>query len=269
MKILFTDLDGTLLNRDKKISSENLEAIDYASRQGNITVISTGRSLSSALPYIEELASVQKQSYAITYNGGLIYDCTSQKILYKKTIPLPYVQYIFQQAKKFHIHCQTYEDGYVLAATDSEELREYAAHTSMPVRILPDPPGELTKEPFKILTSCLHDREHHQAYRRSLEDWSKDKISLFFSCDYYLEHVPLGVSKGNAIHILCQLLNVPIENTYAAGDAENDIAMLKAAHTGIAMANGTAEVKKVADYITKSDNNHGGIREIIKNFIEN
>ena len=64
MKILFTDLDGTLLNRDKKISSENLEAIDYASRQGNITVISTGRSLSSALPYIEELASVQKQSYA-------------------------------------------------------------------------------------------------------------------------------------------------------------------------------------------------------------
>lgn len=99
MKILFTDLDGTLLNRDKKISSENLEAIDYASRQGNITVISTGRSLSSALPYIEELASVQKQSYAITYNGGLIYDCTSQKILYKKTIPLPYVQYIFQQAK--------------------------------------------------------------------------------------------------------------------------------------------------------------------------
>lgn len=139
----------------------------------------------------------------------------------------------------------------------------------MPVRILPDPPGELTKEPFKILTSCLHDREHHQAYRRSLEDWSKDKISLFFSSDYYLEHVPLGVSKGNAIHILCQLLNVPIENTYAAGDAENDIAMLKAAHTGIAMANGTAEVKKVADYITKSDNNHGGIREIIKNFIEN
>ena len=53
MKILFTDLDGTLLNRDKKISSENLEAIDYASRQGNITVISTGRSLSSALPNLQ------------------------------------------------------------------------------------------------------------------------------------------------------------------------------------------------------------------------
>ena len=118
MKLLFTDLDGTLLNRDKRISAEDLEAISRASRQGNITVISTGRSLSSARPYIEELASVQNRCYAITYNGGLIYDCTARKVIYEKTIPLPYVKYIFGQAEKFHIHCQTYEDGYVLASKD-------------------------------------------------------------------------------------------------------------------------------------------------------
>lgn len=269
MKLLFTDLDGTLLDRDKKISSENLEAIARASQQGNMTVISTGRSLSSARPYIEKLASVQERCYAITYNGGLILDYTSRKILYQKTLPLPYVKYIFQQAEKFQIHCQTYEDGYVLAPKEREELREYAAHTSMPVRIVADPPAALTKEPFKILTSCLNDKELHQAYRRSLEEWARDKISLFFSSDYYLEHMPLGVSKGNAIDILCRILEVPKENTFAAGDAENDIAMLKAAHVGIAMANGTEEVKKSADWVTKSDNNHGGIAEIIKNFIEN
>ncbi|MBS6679017.1 MAG: HAD family phosphatase [Clostridiales bacterium] len=269
MKLLFTDLDGTLLNREKKISSENLKAIERASRQGNITIISTGRSLSSARPYIEELASVQEHCYAVTYNGGLIYDCISRKVIYKKTIPLPYVKYIFHQAEKFQIHCQTYEDGYVLAPKDREELQEYASHTSMPVRIVTDPPSVLTKEPFKVLTSCLYDKELHQAYRRSLEEWAKDKISLFFSSEYYLEHVPLGVSKGNAIDILCRILEVPKENTFAAGDAENDIAMLKAAYKGIAMANGTKEVKKAADYVTKSDNEHGGIAEIIKNFIEN
>ena len=139
----------------------------------------------------------------------------------------------------------------------------------MPVRILPDPPAALTKEPFKILTSCLHDRNLHQAYRQSLENWAKDKISLFFSSEYYLEHVPLGVSKGSAVQRLCSLLNVPIEQTYAVGDAENDITMLKAVHIGIAMANGEEQVKNSADYITKSDNEHGGISEIIKNFIEN
>ena len=119
MKILFTDLDGTLLNKEKKISSDDLEAIARASRQGNITVISTGRSLSSARPYIDQLASVQEQCYTIVYNGGLIYDCRDQKVLYQKTIPLPYVDYIFRQAEKFHIHCQTYENGYVLASRDS------------------------------------------------------------------------------------------------------------------------------------------------------
>ena len=72
MKILFTDLDGTLLNREKKISSSDLEAIARASRRGNITVISTGRSLSSARTYIQQLASVQERCYAILYNGGLI-----------------------------------------------------------------------------------------------------------------------------------------------------------------------------------------------------
>ena len=81
--------------------------------------------------------------------------------------------------------------------------------------------------------------------------------------------MPLGVSKGSAIRRLCQLLEVPRENTYAAGDAENDIAMLRAAHMGIAMINGSEEVKKAADHVTKSDNDHGGIAEIIKNFIEN
>ena len=116
MKILFTDLDGTLLNSQKEISSVDLEAIARTAHKGNITVVTTGRSLSSAMPYIEKTASVQKDCYAIVYNGGLIYNCKTQKPIFERTIPLPYVQYIFQQAEKFNIHCQTYQDGYVLAS---------------------------------------------------------------------------------------------------------------------------------------------------------
>ena len=73
----------------------------------------------------------------------------------------------------------------------------------------------------------------------------------------------------NAITFLCSYLGVPIENTVAAGDAENDISMLKTAKVGAAMANGTLQVKEAADYVTVSDNNQGGIAEIIQNFIEN
>lgn len=139
MKLLFTDLDGTLLNDDGSISQENLSAIRRAAEKGNLTVITTGRSLSSALPYIRQLKEIQKPCYAITYNGGLIYDCTREEILYKRTIPLPYVKYIFAQAEKFDIHCQTYENGTVLAPRDRTELREYQEHSCMPVKIDPPP----------------------------------------------------------------------------------------------------------------------------------
>ena len=58
-------------------------------------------------------------------------------------------------------------------------------------------------------------------------------------------------------------INIPIENSLAAGDQENDISMLKAAGTGIAMINGTEEVKKIADVITKKDNDNDGLVEFI------
>ncbi len=269
MKLLFTDLDGTLLKDDKSISPETLSAIRQAAKNGNLTVITTGRSLSSALPYIRQLKEIQDPCYAITYNGGLIYDCTREEILYKRTIPLPYVKYIFQQAEKFGIHCQTYENGIVLAPRDREELREYEEHSRMPVRIDPRLLDHLKEEPVKVLTSCLTDRELHDRYRRSLTQWAKGKVSVFFSNEHYMEHVPEGTSKGAAILWLCDRLSVSVENTVAAGDAENDIAMLCTAHIGVCMANGASEVKNHADYITLSDNNHDGIREIIEKFIEN
>ena len=269
MKLLFVDLDGTLLNDRKSIPSQNLEAIQRASQKGHLTIINTGRSFSSAEPYMKQLSEIQPHCYAILYNGGMIYDYTRQEFLYKKTLPLPYVKYIFSHAEKFQIHCQTYEGSCVLAVRDCPEVQEYKEHSQMPVRIDPLLLEHLTEEPAKVLTSNLDNPSLHEAYRRSMETWAKGKISMFFSNEHYLEHVPEGISKGNAILKLCSLLHVPVSHTYAVGDAENDLTMLQTAGTGIAMANGTAFLKEQADYITTRNHNQGGIAEIIEKFIEN
>ena len=100
-----------------------------------------------------------------------------------------------------------------------------------------------------------------------MEEWSKGRISIFFSNQLYLEHVATGVSKGAAIQWLCSHLNIPMEYTIAAGDAENDIPMLKTAQVGAAVANAAESVKAVADYITECDCNHDAVAEIIKKFI--
>jgi hypothetical protein len=76
-----------------------------------------------------------------------------------------------------------------------------------------------------------------------------------------------GTSKGAAVHWLCNYLDIPIENSVAAGDSENDISMIEAAGTGCAMQNATEACKNAADYITKLDCNHSGVAEIIEKFL--
>ena len=91
-------------------------------------------------------------------------------------------------------------------------------------------------------------------------------MDCFFSCEWFLEVVPKGMNKGEAVKMLCALQNVEIENAVAAGDAANDLAMLKAAGIGVVMCNGTDEVKAVADFVTTRDNNHDGVAEIADRF---
>lgn len=75
------------------------------------------------------------------------------------------------------------------------------------------------------------------------------------------------LTKGSAVRFLCEYTGIPLCNTIAAGDAENDISMIRAAHIGCAMKNAEEEVKQAADYITENDNNHDGVAEIIHKFV--
>lgn len=266
-KILFTDLDDTLLDTHKHISPKNLSAIKDALRAGHYIVINTGRPLAATKGILQTLHLEEKGCYAVTYNGGLIYDCFKRTVLYQNSLPIPYVKYIFAQAEKAGLHCQTYSTTHLLSKKDTPELRSYVARTNIPYLIVPDFLETLAEEPIKILVIDDNNHERLVSYRSGIEKWAEGKISLFFSSDSYLEHVATGVSKGSAMQLLCQQLNVPIERTIAAGDAENDIPMLITAHTGVAMKNASLEIKKYADYITENDCNHSGIAEVIRKFL--
>lgn len=88
-----------------------------------------------------------------------------------------------------------------------------------------------------------------------------------FSLDCYQEIVPEGISKGFAVRWFCDYLGIPIENSVAAGDAQNDVEMLKAAHVGAVMCNAFPGIAEYGNYVTEHDNNHDGVAEIIHKFI--
>ena len=266
-KILFTDLDDTLLNTRKQITAENRRAIQQALQRGHQIVICTGRPLMGTTALIKELELDKPGSYAVTYNGGVIYDCFKKQIIYQKTIPIPYVKYIFQKSQQYNLFCQTYSDTHLLAPCPSPDLDEYLAKSSMPYKIMPSLLDSLDAEPAKVLVIGPSDQRQLNRYLGDIREWAEDKISLFYSSPIYLEHVPLGISKGSAIHWLCRYLKIPLENTVAAGDQQNDIPMLQNAHVGAAMANATDECKASADFITNRDCDHSGFAEIIERFL--
>ena len=263
VKIFFTDMDDTLLNSEKQVTKENMDAISEALAAGHKIVFNTGRPLSGFLPILKELGLDREGCYAIAFNGGLIYDCAAKKTLYRRTIPLEYARVIFEKTQEAGLYCHTYSDTSLLCRHAGEETRVYTQAIHIPV--VEDPlPEHLAEEPCKMIVIDLHDRAKMDAYRAAMETWAKGKISMFYSSPHYLEHVPEHVSKGHAVKKLCELLQIPLANTVAAGDQENDISMIEAA---AAMKNATDAVKASADYITENDCNHSGVAEILRKFI--
>ena len=266
-KILFTDLDGTLLNDDKKISDANKESIHRALNAGHKIVLASGRALANVLPVADSLELKTPGCYIIAYNGGQIYDCYAKRLLFDQTLTFDDVYDVFQASKEYGIYTQTYQDGYVITDKEDEELKYYAKKASAQYIITDDVPGYLLKEPSKILFIDLKDRKRLEEFCQVLNERFEKRMHAFFSSDYYLEIVPKNVSKGNSMHFLSNYLNIPMNNTVAVGDYDNDLPMIKEAAVGVILSNGPAHVKEQADYVTVNDNNHDGFKEAVEKFL--
>lgn len=264
-KALFLDLDGTLLNDQKEITSGNRDAIRRALAAGHRIVITTGRPLVSAIEQAQHLELTSPGCYLIAYNGGILYDLGSQQVIFQRSIPLELVYPVFSEANRRGIHIQTYYKNTVLVEPRcyNRVVARYCQLIHMDYDVLPEI-HQLPEDPPKMLVIDYQ----HQEPLRAFQDWVLnqygDQLDSFFSCDQYLEIVPKGLSKGNALLQLADLLGIPREATVAVGDAANDLSMIQAAYMGVAMCNGTQEVRAVAKDVTTRDNNHDGIAEVIE-----
>ncbi len=265
-RILFTDLDGTLLSDDKSISPKNRRAVDQVLAEGNFIAISTGRPLESGKLVAEELGLTKPGCYLIAFNGSVLYDCFARKILHEETIPVSLVQRLFVQAKKSGIYIQTYDRKDILAEEYTKELAYYAERTRMSYRLLQNGASELYEKPYKALLISLSSRQRLEEFKRANAFWTDGKMNAFFSCPEYLEYCPCGAGKGSAVRRLLQILKIPAECAAAAGDEENDISMLQAVKNGAAVKNAAASVKEAAAYVTERDNNHDAVAEVIEKF---
>ena len=258
-KLFLSDLDGTLLNDQNVISPGTRKALEDFIAAGNVFAISTGRAMESVLHVVKELELSYPGMYILSYNGALIYDCDAGKPLFRASIPFDAVQELLDMANARATHIQTYTDRYIVAPTYNEHLDFYRIRVATPVIIDPDIVSELPEPPCKMLAIDHNDHTKLEQFRAAVHERFGDRFTTIYSNQYLLEIVPAEAGKGNALVRLRDHLGVLPENTMAAGDAENDISMIRAAGLGIAMKNGSDEARAAADVVTKEDNNHDGL----------
>lgn len=265
--ILFTDIDDTLVCTDKSLSTENRKAVLEFLGRGNVLTISTGRVLGGASALMKSLGLYGlANTYICACNGAQIFNTFEEKLLLESHIEVPEICEVFSYAREFGIHMQTYQDGAVVSESDNHHLERYLSIQHLSKKIMDPLDSSRLKPSPKLLAIDWDDPDRVTQFRSFLEPKVGERLDLFKSNPYLLEIVPHGVNKGAALRFLAERLSIPIENTVSAGDAENDLPMIKAAHIGCAMSNGDQRLKDAADYVTEHDNNHNGIAEILRKF---
>lgn len=267
MKLLFTDLDGTLLNNDSLVSDKTKAFLDDFLAAGNRLILSSGRPKDSVLEVKNNAGLTQPGILLICSNGTQVYDCDSKQTIMEKRLPLPYISYLQQQAAKYHVHIQTYRENAVVTPANDDEIAFYCRRIHLPLVVSPDLTDALTEGPYKMLAISLDDYNRLEAFRQGISEWAQGKIQTIYSSDMYLELFRHDAGKGNAVRFVCDHLGVPLSDAYAAGDADNDISMLEAAGCGIAMANASDKVKQAADVVTELDNDRDGLADMMKKLL--
>lgn len=271
---LFTDMDGTLLLKDSTISPAMHDCIMDFCEKGNHLILTTGRPLPSVLE-VKEAQGLHHPGcrIAIAYNGALIYDCDAGKELSGHRLSPEDVRFVVGEAGKWGLHVHTYAADYIIAKKWNKELEFYTRRIHLDIKYTDDLAGATEAAvtgqnvgavgPYKIQCISLDNRRKLIEFRDYLMPLVGDRMTLLFSNEYYLEFLPKGAGKGNALEFVRDYLHLPISHTYAAGDEENDISMIEAAGCGIAMSNASEIVKEAADMVTEKDNNHDGLAEVI------
>lgn len=268
MKLLFLDLDGTLLNDEKEIHERDMQAIEEMLAKGHKVIINSGRPLHSIMGIAKKFGYLREGFYMSAFNGGLIYDPVTEETIKNDTLNEDIVRYMFDRAYEMGLHAHTYISSHVVSERDTKELKFYTERIKMPPLVVEDFSEVTEGKAPKVIIISLDGKERLEAYRDALNDYATDKgLYCTFSDVRLLEYANPLANKGEAIKFMCKHLSVDIADTVAAGDEENDLPMIATAGVGVCMKNGVDALKSQADYITENTNNECGIEEIIRKFV--
>ena len=262
IKIIFCDMDGTLLTSENKLPDGFDEMIAELKRRNVIFAPASGRQFFSLIrsfaDYLDEFLFLAENGTLVMYKGKEIFSCP---------LGVENALNVLAAAKDFENILRVYcgkKDAYILHEQDKHEykieLEKYFTHNiavdsfdevdDVPLKVaLFDPTGNCKKNIYDKLT---------QFY---------DPLQVVLSSDYWVDIMSPKINKGEAVKNVRRIMNFKINECAAFGDYMNDYEMIQAVGYGFAMENAHPDLKKIAKFETASNDNAGvlvGIRRLIE-----
>ncbi|MCU6697428.1 Cof-type HAD-IIB family hydrolase [Laedolimicola ammoniilytica] len=264
IRLIAFDLDGTLLKEDKTVSGRTMAALQNATDRGIYLVPSTGRIYDGMPDVVKNMPFVR---YAITVNGAQIYDVKEKRILHRAELTRAESEAVFAYGRDWEVLCGCYQNGQgLMEEKDFADLRFYAQNVKA---------AEMMKQvyrPLKNMEKRIFDIEPTiqkiQYYFREIPERNRrlpemkahfPNLEISTSLPNNIEINSAKANKGLALKFLCGYLGIGLEECMAFGDGTNDLALLKTAGRGMAMANADPEVLKATAYHTACTNEEDGV----------
>lgn len=244
-QMIFFDIDGTLLNHEKKLPASTKKAVKRLKELGHVVAIATGRA-----PFMFE--NLRKELGIDTYvcfNGQ--YVVHDGKPVYQNPLDQEELHLLteFSKGNNNPIIYESHEKMYT-NVEQHDYIDEGIGSLKISYKPIYEPFYYQKNNVYQSLLFCT-EKEQDAYYER----FSKFEFVRWH--EFSMDVLPAGGSKAKGIEALIQYLNIPIDQVYAFGDGLNDIEMLSFVKNSVAMGNAEDQVKKVAKYVTKNVDEDG------------
>lgn len=264
-QLLVLDIDGTLVNSQKKISPATLEALLQLQQSGVRLAIASGRPAQGIHPLAEILKMERFGGFIFAYNGGRIIECSTGTIMDDTTYSPETFQRVCDVIRDYRGALLTHRHDALYTNDGQDEwVRLEARVNHMKINAVSD----LRKTVTWPVNKCILTGPGE--YLASIEAEVRGRLpelNVFRSEPFFLEINPPDVDKGRALERFLPKMNMTRECVVCCGDGFNDISMIRFAGLGVAMANAQEAVKQAADWITDS-NDQDGLAPVVQKIIQ-
>jgi Cof subfamily protein (haloacid dehalogenase superfamily) len=243
-KLLLFDLDGTLLNSERRVRESTVALLAELMDQGVLVGLATGRTLWSALPFAERVGA---NGPLILFNGGMVWDPVKSKPIFERLLPREDALAALAIAAELEIYVNLYLGDKVAISHRSTTSRESEAKDGVPQTVVGDLVDYCTADPFKIM--LIDEAGDFDAFEERFRAVAETPCTLVRSEPNYLEILPPGVCKGTALGAIESESGISAGEVIAFGDGLNDLELLEASGCGVAMGNALEAVKQGADLV--------------------